>query len=84
MRHVNAKQALPPDLLRHLAGEVRPPVEHCSGYIYVPRRDDFYDRRRAGVLELHRLGLPTDEIARRVHLCRRRIQQIVSEAETQG
>ena len=70
MKHVNAKQVLPPDLLRKVQ-------RHCSGYIYVPNRDDFYERQRARVFELHEQGVSTDEIARRVHLCRRRVQQIL-------
>ena len=70
MKHVNAKQVLPPDLLREVQ-------RHCHGYVYVPGRDGFYERRRTEVIRLSRQGIPTDEIARRAHLCRRRVQQIL-------
>ena len=73
MRYVRADEVLPPRLL----AKVR---EHCTGMIYVPSDGAFYRERNAEVVRLHKRGVPTDEIARRVHLCRRRVQQVLREA----
>jgi len=73
MKHVNATDVLPPELLRQVQ-------EHCCGYIYVPSSRDFWRDRRGEILRLHSRGLGTAEIAARVHICVRRVQQIVKEA----
>jgi DNA-binding NarL/FixJ family response regulator len=77
MKHVNASEVLPPDLLRMVQ-------KHCSGYIYVPSSRAFWHDRRSEVLRLHSCGLGTAEIAGRVHLCVRRVQQIVRVAAAQS
>jgi hypothetical protein len=73
VNHVNAETVLPPKLLREIQ-------RHCSGYIYIPSPRGFWrDRRDEGLL-LHSRGLGTAEIAGRVHLCVRRVQQIIKGA----
>ena len=73
MRYVHAEDVLPPELVRRVR-ELR------TGLIYFSADQEFYQARRREVLALHGKRLPTDEIARRVHLCRRRVQQIIREA----
>ena len=73
MKHVNASEVLPPRLLHKIQ-------QYCSGYIYVPSSRRFWRDRRDEVLRLHGRGLGTAEIADRVHLCVRRVQQMIREA----
>ena len=70
MKHVNASEVLPPGLLHDIQ-------QYCSGYIYVPSSRGFWRDRRGEVLRLHGHGLDTAQIANRVHLCVRRVQQII-------
>ena len=70
MKHVNAAEVLPQELLLQVQ-------QYCSGYIYVPSPPDFYRGRRDEILNLRAQGLSTTEIARRVHVCVRRVQQII-------
>ncbi|MHC5058519.1 MAG: hypothetical protein ACYTKD_28000 [Planctomycetota bacterium] len=72
MKYVNAEDVLPPDLLREVQ-------QHYTGYVYVSCSREFYAERRRKVMELRRRGLSTAEIAESVHLCRRRVRQIVAE-----
>ncbi len=74
MRYVRADKVLPPRLL----AKVR---EHCTGMIYVPSDGAFYRQRNAEVVRLHRRGLPTKEIAEKVFLSERRVQQLLRDAE---
>ena len=74
MEHVNARDVLPPELLKELQ-------RHCSGYIYVPETREFYEERRREVIKLRRQGAGTHEIAQRVHLCERRVRQLVAKAQ---
>ena len=72
MEHVNARDVLPPELLKEVQ-------RHCSGYIYVPRSRAYYEEQRRQVCELRRQGVATGEMAKRLHLCPRRIRQIKQE-----
>ena len=72
IEYVHADEVLPPKLVRQVQ-------KHCTGLVYIPTSREFYERRRREVLSLHKKGLPTDVIAERVHLCRRRVQQIIRE-----
>ena len=72
MKYARAEDVLPPDLIKRVR-------KYHTGLIFVPTDREFYDRRRRKVLSLHAEDLPTDEIADRVHLCRRRVQQIIRE-----
>lgn len=72
MKYVQAEDVLPPDLVE----KVR---QHHVGLIYFPADHEFYYRRRRQVVLLHAEGLSTGEIAERVHLSRRRVQQIIQE-----
>ncbi len=77
MKHVNAEDVLPQDLLREVQ-------QHYTGYIYVSRSREFYAARRRMVTELHHSGLSTRDIAEKVHLCVRRVQQIIREQTASG
>lgn len=72
MNYVKAEKVLPPELV----GRVR---KHCTGLIYFPADREFFKSRYREVLLLHKKGLPTSAIAKRVCLCRRRVQQIIRE-----
>ena len=72
MKYVRAEDVLPPDLIRRVR-------KYHTGLILIPADREFYERRHQKVLSLHAEGLPTDEIARRVCLCRRRVQQIIKD-----
>jgi DNA-binding NarL/FixJ family response regulator len=50
--------------------------------VYVPVGREFYKGRRREVLSLHEKGLPTSVIAERVHVCRRRVQQIIKDGSS--
>ena len=72
MRHVNAEDVLPGELLRQVQ-------RYCTGYVYVPSA-------RAGVAELKRViaamlseGRPACEIAHAVGRTARRVRQIAQE-----
>ena len=73
MYYVHAEKVLPPALVRQIR-------KYCTGFVYVPVDRKFFKNRYRQVLSLHKKRLPTDEIARRVHLRRRRVQQIIREA----
>ena len=70
MKYVHAEDVLPPDLV----AEVR---RHHTGLIYVSADHEFYERRYAQITALRAAGLSTQEIAEQVHLCRRRVQQVL-------
>ena len=72
MKYVNAADVLPLKLLRKVQ-------RHCTGYIYISCSRRFYAERRRKVMELRESGLGTREIAAEVHLCRRRVRQIIAE-----
>jgi transposase len=73
VKYVHAEDVLPSDLVE----KVR---RHHVGLIYFRADHEFYEQRRRQVMSLHAEGLPTREIAKRVHLSRRRIQQVVRDA----
>jgi len=75
VEHVNARDVLPPELLKEVQ-------KYCSGYVYVPETREFYEERQRKVLELRRQGVGTREIAQRVHVCDRRVRQIFADAPT--
>ena len=72
--YVHAEEELPPELVRRVR-------KYCTGLVYFPADRKYFKNRYREVLSLHKKRLPTDEIARRVHLCRRRVQQIICEAQ---
>ena len=72
MRHVNAREVLPPELLREVQ-------RHCSGYIYVPSTGEFYAERKRRVRELAARGFTVVRIAEAVHISERRVRQILAE-----
>lgn len=74
MRHVNAWDVLPENLLRKVQ-------KYCSGYIYVPSTRQFYWDGRREVLRLGRRGFSAMGIAERVHVGERRVRQILAEGE---
>ena len=72
MRHVNAQDVLPSELLRQVQ-------QYCTGYVYVPSA-------RPGAAELKRVvatmlgeGRPAREVARAVGRSSRRVRQIAQE-----
>ncbi|MHC5054357.1 MAG: hypothetical protein ACYTKD_06530 [Planctomycetota bacterium] len=77
MKYVHAEEVLPPELVRRVR-------KHCTGLVYFPADREFYERRYRRVLSLHEKGYPTSVIAERVHLCRRRVQQIIRERRGPG
>jgi DNA-binding NarL/FixJ family response regulator len=72
VKYTNAEEVLPPDILRRVQ-------RYHTGYLYVAGTREFYAKRRRTVMDLHRRGLSTREIAEKVHLCVRRVQQIIRE-----
>jgi DNA-binding NarL/FixJ family response regulator len=77
VKYVHAGNVLPADLVE----KVR---RHHVGLIYFPADHEFYERRRRQIMSLHAEGLSTREIAERVHLSRRRVQQVVRNATRVG
>jgi DNA-binding NarL/FixJ family response regulator len=75
MAYVRADEVLPPELLVRVR-------KHYTGMVYVPAAGEFYEGRRREVLSLHRKGYPTSVIAERVHVCRRRVQQIIRDGSS--
>ena len=69
--YANAKDALPPDLLRAVQ-------EHFTGLLWVPSDTCFYHERRRLVLALKEQGISTREIARLSGVTPRRVRQIVA------
>ena len=55
--------------------------KHHTGVIYVPGDPGYYERRNREVVRLHRRGFTTKNIAERVFLTERRVQQILRGAE---
>jgi len=77
--YANARDVLPQGVLEALQS-------HHIGLLWVPKAENdptFYGERRRQVLELHREGIPTDEIATCVGITPRRVQQIVAESRSQ-
>ncbi|MHC4250877.1 MAG: hypothetical protein ACYS9X_17255 [Planctomycetota bacterium] len=72
MRHVNAGTVLPADLLLEVQ-------RYCSGYVYVPSNGAFYAERRRLVRDLAARGFTVAAIAEAVHVCGRRVRQIMAE-----
>ncbi|MHB9131161.1 MAG: hypothetical protein ACYDBB_08740 [Armatimonadota bacterium] len=68
--YANATHVLPSALLKEVQ-------RHFSGRLYVPAPMDEAQRRRALVLVLNERGLDSKEIAARVRLSQRRVQQIL-------
>ena len=54
--------------------------KHHTGLIYVPGDPSFYERRNREVVRLNQQGLSTKEIAEKVFLSERRVQQILKGA----
>jgi DNA-binding NarL/FixJ family response regulator len=73
MNYVHAEEVLPPDLIKRVR-------KYHTGLILIPADREFFEDRYREVLSLHEKGYPTSIIAERVHLCRRRVQQIIREA----
>ncbi len=68
MKYRNAATVFPPELLRRIQ-------EYHEGLLYVPStRNSQRDRE---ILALHRRGLTVTQIAKHVHLSRRRVLQIL-------
>ena len=74
MYYVHAEKVLPPALVRQIR-------KYCTGFVYVPVDRKFFKNRCREVLSLHKKGYPTSVIAERVHVCQRRVQQIIREAQ---
>lgn len=72
--YANAKDVLPPDLLRSVQ-------EHFTGLLWVPSDTCFYHERRRLVLALKDQGISTREIARLSGVTPRRVRQIVAESQ---
>ena len=72
MKYISAEAVLPPELFRRVQ-------RHCTGFIYVSCTREFYAARRRKVMKLRESGLGTGEIAAEVHLCQRRVRQIIAE-----
>ena len=77
MRYTRAEKVLPPELLKEVQ-------KHHTGLIYVPGDPSFYERRNHEVVRLHQQGLSTKEIAEKVFLSERRVQQILRGAAAAG
>jgi DNA-binding NarL/FixJ family response regulator len=77
MRHVNARDVLPKELLREVQ-------RYCSGYIYVPSTREFYAKRRGEIALLARRGLTVELIAERMALSERRVRQVLAERGRRG
>ena len=73
---MNAEKGLPAELLKELR-------KHHIGLIYVPSDRRPYTETYAEVTRLHKKGLSTRDISSRVHLCPRRVRQIIRAAETE-
>ncbi len=73
--YANAKDVLPPELLRAIQ-------EHFTGLLWVPSDTCFYHERRKLVLALKDQGISTREIARLSGVTPRRVRQIVAGAST--
>jgi DNA-binding NarL/FixJ family response regulator len=74
VKYVHAGNVLPADLVE----KVR---RHHVGLIYFPADHEFYERRRHEIVSRRAEGLATREIAERVHVSQRRVQQILKEEE---
>ena len=74
-RYANAKDVLPPELLRAVQ-------EQFTGLLWVPGDTCFYQERRRLVLALKSQGISTREIARLSGVTPRRVRQIVAESRT--
>ena len=76
MNYAKAEEVLPAKLVEKIR-------KHCTGMIYVKSDRRFYKERYREVMRLHGQGLSTKDIAARVHLCPRRVLQIIK-AEREG
>jgi hypothetical protein len=74
MRHVNARDVLPDEVLKLVR-------RYCTGYVYVPSTGEHRRRRREEVVRLKRAGLCVRAIAERVDVTERRVRQILAEKE---
>lgn len=70
--YVNARQALPPELL----AEVQ---KYATGLVWVPSPRTFYRERHQLIHALHAKGVPTREIARLADLTVRRVNQVIAQ-----
>jgi len=69
--YANAKDVLPPELLRAVQ-------EHFIGLLWVPSDTCFYHERRQLVIALHEQGINTKEIAQLSGVTTRRVNQILA------
>jgi predicted transcriptional regulator len=74
--YANAKDVLPPDLLRAVQ-------EHFTGLMWVPSDTCFYHERRRLVLALKEQGISTCEIAKLSGVTPRRVRQIFAESRAE-
>ena len=72
-RYANAKDVLPPDLLRTVQ-------QHFAGLLWVPADTHLYAVRRKLVLALSDQGIHTREIAQVAGVTPRRVRQILAQA----
>ena len=72
MRHVNACDVLPGELVREVQ-------RYVSGYIYVPCTREYYVCRRREIARSRAEGMSTGAIAAEFHLSTRRVRQILAE-----
>lgn len=69
--YLNGRDELPPALL----AEVQ---KHCTGMVWIPKPNAFFDERRQLILSLRDQGVPTQEIAELSELSVRRVNQIIA------
>ena len=72
-QYANAKDVLPPDLLRTVQ-------QHFAGLLWVPADTHLYAVRRKLVLALRDQGIHTREIAQLAGVTPRRVRQILAQA----
>ena len=70
-RYANAKNALPPALLREVQ-------QHFTGMLWIPADTQFFALRRKLVLALKDQGVSTREIGKLAGITPRRVRQIVA------
>ena len=70
-RYANAKNVLPPDLLREVQ-------QHVTGMLWVPANTQFFETRRKLVLALTDQGVSTREIGKLAGVTPRRVRQILA------
>ncbi len=76
-KYANAKDVLPPELLREVQKRV-------TGLLWVPSNRQFYVLRRRLVLALKDQGVVTREIAKLAGVTPRRVRQILAKASSES